>query len=98
MNIAIRFADVTCDPLAVRSGSAPAKGLPEIWLDALVGAGYVIARAYADPGHLSRISLFFPTHAHAEQFTVAVRQVAKLLGTRAEVEKPGFSPIQTNAF
>jgi hypothetical protein len=89
MNIAIRFADITSEPLAARSGSTPAKGLPEIWLDALIGAGYIVAPAYADLGHLSRISLFFPTQAHAEQFTVAVRHVANLLGTRAEVEGDG---------
>jgi hypothetical protein len=86
MNFAIRFTDVTVDPLAARSGSTPAKGLPDAWLDALLGVGSVGHRTNAAPGMLSRISLSFPTRAHAEQFTLALRHVSKLLGTRAEIE------------
>ena len=86
MNFAIRFTDVTVDPLAARSGSTPAKGLPDAWLDATIGAERVRHRTYAAPGMLLKISLSFRTRAHAEQFTLALRHVSKLLGTRAEIE------------
>jgi hypothetical protein len=63
----------------------PAKGLPDSWLDAVVGVGAVRSRVYAAPGMLSGTTVAFPSDAHGEQFSITVRQIANLLGTRADV-------------
>ncbi|MFT4506091.1 hypothetical protein [Caballeronia sp. 15711] len=41
----ISFHDCTQRPAGVRAGAEPAKGLPDSWLDAVVGVGAVKSRA-----------------------------------------------------
>jgi hypothetical protein len=60
-------------------------GLPDSWLDALIGDGQVKRRDYVAPGVLKSITATFPTREHRDQFTSAVREVSKLMGTRAVV-------------
>jgi hypothetical protein len=81
----ITFNDCTADPSSARAGAEPAKGLSDSWLDALVGVGDVRSRSYAAPGMLSETAVVFPSSAHGEQFALALRQISKLLGTRAEI-------------
>ncbi|MFM0513917.1 hypothetical protein [Paraburkholderia sp. RL17-373-BIF-A] len=64
-------------------GGATALGLPDCWMDALIGDGYVEQRDYIAPGILRRIVARFPTQHHLDQFASSVRQVSKLLGTHA---------------
>jgi hypothetical protein len=58
--IHVEFSDITLDPLSTRSGAKPAMGLPDSWLDALIGAGHVENRDYAAPGILKSITARFP--------------------------------------
>ncbi|NUY06197.1 hypothetical protein [Paraburkholderia youngii] len=52
-------------------------------MDALIGDGHVEERDYIAPGILRRVVARFPTEHHLNQFACSVRQVSKLLGTRA---------------
>ncbi|MFM0415678.1 MULTISPECIES: hypothetical protein [Paraburkholderia] len=77
------------------AGGGTALGLPDCWMDALIGDGYVEQRDYIAPGILRRIVARFPTQHHLDQFASSLRQVSKLLGThafRGNVGKtwPGF--------
>lgn len=83
--IHVEFSDITLDPLSTRSGAKPAMGLPDSWLDALIGAGHVENRDYAAPGILKSITARFPTPHHRDQFASSVRQISNLMGTRAVV-------------
>ncbi|MBN3754282.1 hypothetical protein G3N95_15120 [Paraburkholderia sp. Tr-20389] len=83
--IHVEFFDHTLDPKGTRAGAEPSMGMPDSWLDALIGDGHVEQRDYVAPGVLKSITARFPTHAHREQFTSAVREVSKLVGTRAVV-------------
>ncbi|WP_050455466.1 hypothetical protein [Candidatus Burkholderia verschuerenii] len=88
MNLVIvNFEDLTKDPAGVRANATPSPGLPDDWIDALVGAGSVFSRGYATAGMISTISVTFPSSGHAEQFCVSVRAVAHLCGTRAHTHK-----------
>jgi hypothetical protein len=87
MHLQISFHDCTQRPAGVRAGAKPAKGLPDSWLDAVVGVGAVKSRAYAAPGMLSRTTVAFASHAHGEQFCITVRQISNLLGTRADIHE-----------
>ncbi|MDR5826027.1 hypothetical protein QCE64_36760 [Caballeronia sp. LZ043] len=85
--IVVSFEDFTKNPAGVRADAKPSPGLPDSWIDALLGAGAVFSRAYAAPGAVSTIGLRFPSCYHAEQFCLSVREVANLLGTRAHIHK-----------
>ncbi|MGF6649596.1 hypothetical protein OKW34_000158 [Paraburkholderia youngii] len=78
--IVFEFLDTTRGQGA---GGATAPGLPDCWIDALIGDGYVEERDYIAPGILRRVVARFPTEHHLNQFAGSVRQVSKLLGTRA---------------
>lgn len=78
--IVLEFLDTTRGQGA--SGTT-ALGLPDCWMDALIGDGYVEQRVYIAPGILRRIVARFPTQHHLDQFASSVRQVSKLLGTHA---------------
>ncbi|MGF6637135.1 hypothetical protein [Paraburkholderia tuberum] len=60
-----------------------ALGMPDCWMDALIGDGYIEHRDYIAPGILRRVVARFPTRDHRDQFACSVRQVSKLLGTYA---------------
>ena len=85
MHLQISFHDCTAHREGARAGAMPAKGLPDSWLDAVVGVGAVRSRVYAAPGMLSGTTVAFPSDAHGEQFSITVRQISNLLGTRADV-------------
>lgn len=87
--IHVEFSDTTLDPQSTRSGAKPAMGLPDSWLDALIGAGHVERRDYVAPGVLRSITAQFPTRDHRDQFASSVRQVSNLMGTRAVVRSDG---------
>jgi hypothetical protein len=72
-------------------GGATALGLPDCWMDALIGDGYVEQRDYIAPGILRRIVARFPTQHHLDQFASSVRQVSKLLGTHAFRGNVGYT-------
>jgi hypothetical protein len=80
ITIVFEFLDTTRGQGA---GGATALGLPDHWMDALIGDGYVEHREYIAPGILRRIVARFPTQHHLDQFASSVRQVSKLLGTNA---------------
>ncbi|AXF18817.1 hypothetical protein [Paraburkholderia caledonica] len=80
ITIVFEFVDTTRGQGA---GRDTALGLPDCWMDALIGDGYVEQRDYIAPGMLRRIVARSPTQHHLEQFASTVRQVSKLLGTRA---------------
>ncbi|MFM0007357.1 hypothetical protein PQR57_41195 [Paraburkholderia dipogonis] len=83
--ILVEFFDHTLDPRGTRAGAKPAMGMPDSWLDALIGDGQVERRDYVAPGVLKSVTARFPTREHRDQFASAVRQVSKLMGTRAVV-------------
>ena len=83
--IHVEFSDITLDPRA-----KPAMGLPDSWLDALIGDGYVERRDYVAPGVLKSITARFPTRDHRDQFASSVRQVSNLMGTRAVIRSDGI--------
>jgi hypothetical protein len=87
--IHVEFSDITLDPQSARSGAKPAMGLPDSWLDALIGAGYVERRNYVAPGVLKSIIARFPSRDHRDQFACSVRLVSNLMGTRAVVSSEG---------
>ena len=89
--ILVEFADITQDPASARSGATPAKGMPDSYLDALIGLGSVEYRDYAAPGVLKRVTARFPTAAHRDQFVIAVRQISNLMGTHATVFRYGIT-------
>lgn len=80
ITIVFEFLDTTRGQGA---GGATALGLPDHWMDALIGDGVVEQRDYIAPGILRRIVARFPTQQHRDQFASSVRQVSKLLGTHA---------------
>ncbi|XUW93264.1 hypothetical protein OH764_34625 (plasmid) [Burkholderia sp. M6-3] len=80
ITIVFEFVDTTRGQAV---GGATALGLPDCWMDALIGDGYVEQRDYIAPGILRRIVARFPTQHHLDQFASSVRQVSKLLGTHA---------------
>jgi hypothetical protein len=88
--IHVEFSDITLDPRSTRSGAKPAMGLPDSWLDALIGDGYVERRDYVAPGVLKSITARFPTRDHRDQFASSVRQVSNLMGTRAVIRSDGI--------
>lgn len=95
MNLVIvNFEDLTKDPAGVRANATPTPGLPDVWIDALVGTGSVFSRGYAAPGIVSTISLTFPSSDHAEQFCLSVREVANLFDTRAHIRKISAEPAE----
>jgi hypothetical protein len=81
ITIAFEFLDTTRGHSA--PGAATALGLPDCWMDALIGDGFIEHRDYIAPGILRRIVARFPTQHHRDQFACSVRQVSKLLGTHA---------------
>lgn len=83
--VLVEFFDHTRDPGSARAGALPAMGLPDSWLDALIGDGHVEQRDYAARGVLKSVTARFPTRDHRDQFASSVRQVSKLMGTRAVV-------------
>jgi hypothetical protein len=85
--IVVSFEDCTRDPAGARAASTPARGIPDSWIDALIGTGSVFSRDYAAPDTVSTLGLQFPSSDHAEQFCLSVREVANLLGTRAHIHK-----------
>ncbi|WP_321794608.1 hypothetical protein [Caballeronia sp. J97] len=85
--IVVSFEDCTTDPAGARAASKPARGIPDSWIDALLGAGSVFSRDYAAPDAVSTVGLQFPSSDHAEQFCLSVREAAHLLGTRAHIHK-----------
>jgi hypothetical protein len=80
ITITFEFLDTT---RGQGTGSVTALGLPDCWMDALIGDGYVEQRDYIAPGVLRRVVARFPTQQHLDQFACSVRQVSKLLGTYA---------------
>ncbi|MGF6265376.1 hypothetical protein OKW49_006369 [Paraburkholderia youngii] len=79
ITIAFEFLDTTRGQGA---SSVTASGLPDCWMDVLIGKGYIEQRDYIAPGILRRIVARFTTQHHLEQFASSARQVSKLLGTR----------------
>lgn len=88
ITIAFEFLDTTRGQGA---SSAAALGLPDCWVDALIGDGYIEQRDYIAPGILRRIVARFATQHHRDQFASSVRQVSKLLGTYAFRASNGIS-------
>lgn len=86
--IVVVFVDTTRDSNGARGGAKPARGMPDHWLDALIGDGHIEERQYVTPGVLSRVHARFPTKHHCDQFACAVRQVSKLVGTWALIRNP----------
>jgi hypothetical protein len=89
--IHVEFFDATrqADQSGGLHGDIPAAmGMPDCWLDALIGDGEVQRRDYVVPGVLWRIHARFPTAHHRDQFAFSVRKVSKLLGTWAIVHAP----------
>lgn len=79
--LAIWFEDMTLCPARTEVGVAPAKGMPEDWMEAITGAAKIEKRRYIDPGVLSAVVVSLPDPWHFEHFNGVLRQVAQKLGT-----------------
>jgi len=81
MQLAIWFEDLTSSPERVFSaGAAPSPGMPEEWLDAVLGTAKASQHRYTEEGMLSAV-LVDISPDHYDQFQSVLRSVGQRLGT-----------------
>jgi len=79
--LAIWFENLSLCPVRAEAGVAPAKGMPEDWMEAITGAAKIEKRRHIESGVLSAVVVSLPDPWHFEHYNSVLRQVAQKLGT-----------------